>query len=551
MIRRTSLVAVWLAACSGDDLPGCEEEDCEDGTTLYLDTCQCVSQSCVDFEAPPGAEVVFGSSALADGLEDDAELVLEAGSYSLSGAALKGLEVTLTGVCPDLVTLTVDDVSLEEGARLAFSGLRLVPSSIVVAGGRIEGSDASIVGGDWVLQSGSIDLAQSRFTDIADVGMEVRGGSLMLRDTELASARKAQASVGVRLTGGAASWRGGGATGFGHAAVQIEDGEFTANFWTVTGGVGPSLTDAGVVLLGGQASIGDSSMQGLRGPGVEAQGGNLFLRYSTFVGTGGGVVVRGSSRAFVDGVSITETRSPAGPAAASALRVQDQGEVTASELTLQRNRGPGVLVSGGRLSIEVGELSDNTFAGVWVADGNVALSDVTMARNGEDPEVGGGIALGAVDTTKTTTVTWSTGTASDHPRGSVYVSGQGRFGLTNLTLAPGEVRTLPIIDAQVGGHAVVAVDGVRGAEADLGLTLTKVTIRDFVEPAILLDDAEAYVDPSVVFETIADPRPFDILQQGCPTPLGIGGDLKGRAFLACAPPEVAQAVERISLSVPP
>ncbi|MEO0604124.1 MAG: hypothetical protein AAF211_21985, partial [Myxococcota bacterium] len=196
-------------------------------------------------------------------------------------------------------------------------------------------------------------------------------------------------------------------------------------------------------------------------------------------------------------------------------------------------------------------VSGNTFAGVWVADAVASLTDVDVDGNGADPDLGGGVGVGAVVTTGFTGMTWVRGRATGHPIAPVYVSGEGNFVFEGVTLEAGPVRTLPFVrdEVELGGHALVAVDGVRGLDGSTGLTLTTVTLADYVRPGLLLVDAEGFLSPDVVFE----PRPeatVDVQQQDCDTAQPIP-DVPGRTVVECAPAEQSVFFERVVLPLPP
>ncbi len=516
MIRPTDprlAIVLALASCSGDAaVPTCPES-CASSEQIVVG-CACVPLECALPVVPDAPALLVedfsdegDESALLEALENNDAVVLGPGEWTIPGAELAGK--TIVGACPDLVSLRTTD-TLRVTDRLSLSALRVRPAvGIEVAGGELDATDTIFDLADatgLVVTDGSLRLRSVAIVDVDDRGITISGGTVTLDDVAIS-----------------------GASG--------------------------SLSSTGLLMTDGEVSLTAGSLTGLGGPGLDARGGTVSVVGTGFQGVGGGVVASNDAEVTLDQLIVSGSRTFAGGATAAALRVSGRARVTASAVELVDNLGPGAVVAnGGTLSLSDANVIGNTFAGVWVADATARLVDVVIRDNGEDPAVGGGVGVGAADTTGSTRLTWSGGTAGGHPVTSVYVSGPGTYALTDLVLEAGPVTLVPFVNLEVGGHSLVATGGVRGIDQAAGLSVERVTLTGYLRPGALLDNAEAFFGPDCIYDpAIVDPelRPADIFQQACPVgELGIGGG-EGAFVVGCVAPDEALVFERVELTLIP
>jgi CSLREA domain-containing protein len=211
----------------------------------------------------------------------------------------------------------------------------------------------------------------------------------------------------------------------------------------------------------------------------EASVSGLTLRGGKMTGGGGAVLVTGGADVTLDAIVITDNEVLTGPG--SGILVKGQSAVTLEDSRIDGNRAldPGILVTGGALSVTAGgsadmrggSISHNQAAlsflggGAAITDGTLRLNAVAVVGN----EAGGGTAL--------------------------YVAGPSTVDIVGGSLS--EHTSSPAI-------LIRGVDIVNGQNLPPGtppvVTMTGVTVAANEGRAILLSTPYADVLPSLTFE---------------------------------------------------
>ncbi|HCP47174.1 MAG TPA: hypothetical protein DIU15_14115 [Deltaproteobacteria bacterium] len=196
----------------------------------------------------------------------------------------------------------------------------------------------------------------------------------------------------------------------------------------------------------------------------------------------------------LENTRITGTQPPQGRTGGSGLVAQWDATVTASNLQVDDNSGPGLYVRGGSVEIWDATLERNAFAAGILRGGHLALHGGTVSATTVHPNEGGGVGLFAWDRNGPGELQIDGVQFSDLLGPALYLRGQGHYVLRNS-----EVSRAGTWPSMPGG--ILAVEGVeagheaQGTDEATGLFVQGVTFEELFSDAILLDGSSATLAP--------------------------------------------------------
>jgi len=388
----------------------------------------------------------------------------------------------------------------------------------------------------------------------------LNGGLVVMEDTEITD----WGMVGVYALGGGAEVRMTRCTVDTPEWGVVLDADSTARLTDtlVAGGtIGLAAQNGGTGLVESSrfedqehqaiVSFGEGSHLELQGVEVGPGEGEDVMAAVGVIAGGGGVVdaeglrVRNTGRAGVaaDGegsevhledADIDGVQRLPQDVFASGVVAQVGGGIFATEVTVQRIEGDGLVATRGSLSCTACSIEGASRAGAVTNGGELELRQTTIRGTNEDANTGGGVGLlanpSSVDPTRQTRVLLVDTHLEDNHLGALYLDGPGSYQVMDSTLAG---PAAPPAEAMLAPYAVLARDGIERWDEDeqTGLLLDGVTIEAAGAVGALLDASSATFvdttwnggDPDVVTQACGeeDPSPEGLDQTGeaeiCPT----------------------------------
>jgi len=431
------------------------------------------------------------------------------GQLSLAGARITGTEGVGLGLLDEGTHATLNEVEIS-GATDPGKGDR--------------------AGGIHVQWQASAELDGCSVADNEGRGLQIAGGTLVARNTEIRDNR------GIGLQGG------------------LEGGAVTLVDVTITGtradedagGGGLEITQGGVleatrvrvednqgvgVLLssGAHGTLEDVTVAHTHSDGLGLHGRGLTVQEGATATVLGGLLegnreagLFASSDAVVDleGLEIRDTFRSGYYAAAAGLNVQDGAVVVARELSVTGTEGPGIFALSGSASCTDCTLTGNGFAGAVVHSGELTLDGGTVQGNPPDDSLGGGVGILSAAPYEAPLLSLDGVTISEHAYGSLYLDGPGTYTISGADLEGGTGWEL-VAGRTVHGDALFATGGVAewNEDAGTGLRLEGTTLRDSVGAGLFLDASSATLS-----RTTFAGNATDLVQQACgeglATPIG-------------------------------
>ena len=241
-----------------------------------------------------------------------------------------------------------------------------------------------------------------------------------------------------------------------------------------------------------------------------------------------GVLVDGDgSHLVINASSIQETRFPIDDpdsiTVSTPIVAQMYGSIDAVDLVVSNNEGPGLIVmTGGSMSCERCTLQDNTFAGAVVVEGaSLQINDSVIEDTLASPNLGGGFGIHAENDVAEIELTITNTLVRNNPLAGLWISGTGRYEITNNTISGGEGLTRA--NHSWCGDAVYVQNHVAAWEIDnplvnngIGLLLEGNEIKDGRGAGLFLDNSTATLNGNTY-----NNNPIDILSQGtnCEEPI--------------------------------
>ncbi len=398
-------------------------------------------------------------------LEEHAEDAVSAGARAaceLRGVAIRGAgvgvraaggrgRVVADGVsisdCQRQSVLAVGGRAVVRGANIEGSGAQAMRAE---AGGRIEASCLRVrratVGVS--VDSSDCSLASTEITDCARAGAEVDGEAARLA---LDRARFERCAVGLRVSGGAVTGRGGAIRNC-PSGVEVRAGslawtgaQFSAAEAAVQGDGGSwelrssTLTDCryGAVVRGGLARLAGVRAE-CSGAALSVSGGRARWIGGRAGGGDAGARVEGGG-ASLDGVEVAAGRGPALELVGGRLEVGG-GAISAAA-------GAGLLLSGGEAHLSALRL-DDCAAGAVVRAGRAVFTRVLVA-----PRAGAALAASGGE------VDWNGGTARGAQAGVLVEGGRVVLRAVEASAASGHAWQLRGGELIVEGGGAAAPGG--------------------------------------------------------------------------------------------
>ena len=551
-----AVAAILLVACQPPPPPVCPVGQVQD-----VDTEECVPEHCGS--EPWGLIERTGDTIHVapwgdddwDGSERWPYRTIQQGADE-AGDEGGGLVAVAAGTYVENLELDQD----HNGVEIAGRCLELV----VIDGSGAEAPGVQVTRGELRLRSVTVTGGQ--------FGVRVEktgfGGSAEVDLEEVALVRNLVVGLGVGGAGAAVEANGCEVLG----TLPAEDGNLGRGVEVAYGArlvawglrlegnhdVGLRAVQAGTTVDLVDATVRDTQPlpDGTNGPGIVVQdGASLVARGLLLEGNHGiGLGAKDTgTRVDLETTRITGTWPPVDGAAGFGILVQQAASVTALDLQVEDNGGPGLyLVESGELQAWNASLLRNGFAGAVVLSGHLALHGGTVSGSAPHPSEGGGAGVFGWDMWGFPDIEIEGVAFFDLPGPALYVRGPGRYRMRDCDVR--EAGTWPWLP---GG--VLAVEGVQPWYDDfgntfIGLFLAGNTFSDLASDAILLDSSSAtlVLHPSTGLpNTFADLDGEPLVWQRCedvlapeildgsipdpvcePVPRGLGPLLEYRLWLA-------------------
>ncbi len=489
-------------------------------------------------------DVILGGAGLSELGGEGRELVLQGVTLAarrgltVTGGSLRLAEVRVVDLVGASPVLTVDS-----GASVALEAVRLEPPDAELADvivGTAEIPDR--LGSGVEIRSGAVTLRDVLVASPVERGVRVLGGTVELVDTTVASGVWGPDAVALELAG--------------EAVGSVTGGRIVGNGAAPSGEVAPPR---GIVVApGASLSMQGGIVESFGGTGISFDGGAGTLEATEVVGNGRGVTVEARASVRLTDVVVEGTRPGPGAFVGIAVGVRGAGSsVQAAGLEARDNLGPALVVrDGGALTCVQCDLSGNLFAGAWVLDATLELREPSLQGNEEHPDLGGGVGIGAVtsgaDVAEPARLTVTGGTIEEHPFAPIYLSGDGTYDFDGVGALPDPPRTFPGLELEVGGHALMAVDGALPYDTALDLGLRLANMRFGApsgdRPAVFLHAASGLMGKGNAF--IGEPTGLQVHQQACDEDIPpVQGDLSAVDAAICVQPGEELLFERLELSL--
>ncbi|MCO4773817.1 MAG: right-handed parallel beta-helix repeat-containing protein [Deltaproteobacteria bacterium] len=356
---------------------------------------------------------------------------------------------------------TISDTLRREDAGLGFGGEVFAGGTLVASGLVIERSSSN---GLLLSDLGtSIDLSDVSIQDTMGLGPLPGWGVRVMAGASLVASElhiEGTAGLGMLVTGD-------------DTLVQLTDASVTGTRPTSDGSMGRGIdvSDHGA-LIATRLLLDNNTDVGLLIDGLEVlEEGELF-QYTPV-------------ELYESQVSNTR----AGPQNLSAgVVAQSRARLTADDLTITENDGPGIFLAGTVPSVRLtnSTLTDNLFAGVANLGGSINLWDSTVSGTRPHPAEGGGAGVFAHALTWWPSVTLRNVLFTDLPGPALYARGEGIYGLIGCEVT--DTGTWP---SMPGG--VLARDGA-GLEVFYHLRIQGNDFHDLHGDAIVLEASAADID---------------------------------------------------------
>lgn len=447
---------------------------------------------------------VAGSTGVGVQVQDGAALT--ATGCVFQGSAEAGLLVTGSGATADLVDTDLLDtdpalngqyghgLAVQQGAAVTTDGCRIQGNSGAGVFTRGAGSTVDLTAteildtrpgpngsGGFGVQAhdgAALTATACRIQGNGETGVFARGASVHLIDSQVLETQS----------------RADGTFGYG---IQVDAAtELFVDRCVVEGNfvVGILAGDAGTVVdLVDTQVLSTQPSPGGGGGGVHVQdGADLTATRCTIQGnTETGVVASGGGAtvALMDTV-VLDTQRGTNTGFAIGIVVQRDGELNASACTVAGTEGPGLYVLyGGAAELDGVEVSDNTFAGAVLLNGELTLLASTVVDTRSDAEWGGGFGVYAADEFGSPNLTMQDSSVGAHPYAAVWLDGNGAYDIegSQLSGSTGVEQGAHMIH----GNALFAENGVTAWDGAAGLSIIDTAFHDASAIAVLLDASSA------------------------------------------------------------